>query len=117
MPEATGSTEVSGRRLDEAGDPGLHAHTRAIQAGRADNQNALAPILWSTSTFTAPSVQQARALAVDAHPTRFYTRYGNPTVKAFEDAVANLEGTESARAFRFGDGGAERCRDGVVLER
>ena len=107
MPEAIGETgrpEVSGRRLDEAGDPGLHAHTRAIQAGRADNQNALAPILWSTSTFTAPSVQQARALAVDAHPTRFYTRYGNPTVKAFEDAVACLEGTESARAFASGMG-------------
>ena len=83
---------------------GLHAHTRAIRAGRADNQNALAPILWATSTFTADSVSEARELAIDTHSTRFYTRYGNPTVKAFEDAVADLEGTESARAFASGMG-------------
>ena len=85
-------------------DAELHAHTRAIRAGRADNQNALAPILWATSTFTAASVAEARDLAVDTHSTRFYTRYGNPTVKAFEDVVADLEGTESARAFASGMG-------------
>ena len=86
------------------GSGGLHAHTRAILAGRADNENALAPILWATSTFTAATVDEARDLAVDTHSTRFYTRYGNPTVKAFEDAVADLEGTESARAFASGMG-------------
>lgn len=82
----------------------LHVHTRAIRSGRADNQNALAPILWATSTFTAASVAEARDSAVDTHSTRFYTRYGNPTVKAFEDVVADLEGTESARAFASGMG-------------
>ena len=91
------------------GDPGsdrggLHAHTRAIRAGRADNQNALAPILWATSTFTAASLDEAHSMAVDTHSTRFYTRYGNPGVRAFEDAVADLEGTESARAFASGMG-------------
>ena len=50
-------------------DAELHAHTRAIRAGRADNQNALAPILWATSTFTAASVTEARDLAVDTHST------------------------------------------------
>ena len=89
---------------DEPTTGGLHAHTRAIRAGRDDNQNALAPILWATSTFTAASVSEARDLAVDTHSTRFYTRYGNPTVKAFEDVVADLEGTESARAFASGMG-------------
>ena len=89
---------------EAAAGGGLHAHTRAIRAGRADNENALAPILWATSTFTAATVEEARDLAVDTHSTRFYTRYGNPTVKAFEDAVADLENTESARAFASGMG-------------
>ena len=83
---------------------GLHAQTRAIRAGRADNQNALAPILWATSTFTADTVSEAHDMAVDTHSSRFYSRYGNPTVKAFEETVADLEGTESARAFASGMG-------------
>ena len=82
----------------------MHAQTRAIRAGRADNQNALAPILWATSTFTADTVSEAHDMAIDTHSSRFYTRYGNPTVKAFEDAIADLEGTESARAFASGMG-------------
>ena len=90
--------------MPDASGGELHAQTRAIRAGRADNQNALAPILWATSTFTADSVAEARSLAVDTHSTRYYTRYGNPTVKAFEEAVADLEGTESARAFASGMG-------------
>ena len=85
-------------------DLGLHAQTRAIRAGRADNQNALAPLLWATSTFTADSVSEAHTRAVDTHSSRFYTRYGNPGVRAFEDAIADLEGTESARAFASGMG-------------
>ena len=87
----------------DSGD-GLHVQTRAIRAGRDDNQNALAPILWATSTFTADTVSEAHDMAVNTHSSRFYTRYGNPTVKAFEDAVADLEGTESARAFASGMG-------------
>ena len=83
---------------------GLHAHTRAIRAGRADNQEALAPILWATSTFTAATVEAAHEMAVDVHSSRYYSRYGNPGVRAFEDAIADLEGTESARAFASGMG-------------
>ena len=97
-------SDVPGAGAGSGGSGGLHAHTRAIRAGRADNENALAPILWATSTFIAATVDEARDLAVDTHSTRFYTRYGNPTVKAFEDAVADLEGTESARAFASGMG-------------
>ena len=87
---------------EPAGD--LHPDTRAIRAGRADNQEALAPILWATSTFSASSAAGARELAMDTHSSRYYTRYGNPGVRAFEDAIADLEGTESARAFASGMG-------------
>ena len=83
---------------------GLHPETRAIRAGRADNDRALAPILWATSTFVTPTVEEGRRLATSPGPSRFYSRYGNPTVRGFEEAVADLEGAEAARAFASGMG-------------
>ncbi len=82
----------------------LHPETRAIRAGRADNDTALAPILWATTTFVTPTVEEGRRMATMAGPNRFYSRYGNPTVRGFEDAIAELEGAESARAFASGMG-------------
>jgi cystathionine beta-lyase/cystathionine gamma-synthase len=82
----------------------LHPESRAIRAGRADNGTALAPILWATSTFVIPTVEEGRKLATATGAQRFYSRYGNPTVRAFEDAIAELEGAESARAFASGMG-------------
>jgi cystathionine beta-lyase/cystathionine gamma-synthase len=82
----------------------LHAESRAIRAGRADNDTALAPILWATTTFVTPTVEEGRRLATMAGANRFYSRYGNPTVRGFEDAIAELEGAETARAFASGMG-------------
>ena len=72
----------------------LHAETVAIRAGRKDNDTALAPILWATSTFVTPTVDEGRRMATQAGANRFYTRYGNPTVRGFEDAIAELEHAE-----------------------
>jgi cystathionine beta-lyase/cystathionine gamma-synthase len=82
----------------------LHPETRAIRAGRDDNDTALAPILWATTTFVTPTVEEGRRLATAVGSARFYSRYGNPTVAGFEDAVAQLEGAETARAFASGMG-------------
>src|SRR4051794_41600310 len=82
----------------------LHAETRAIRAGRADNDTALAPILWATTTFVTPTVAEGRRMATQVGAARFYSRYGNPTVAGFEDAIAQLEGAETARAFASGMG-------------
>jgi cystathionine beta-lyase/cystathionine gamma-synthase len=82
----------------------LHPETRAIRAGRADNDTALAPILWATTTFVTPTVEEGRRMATMAGPNRFYSRYGNPTVCGFEEAIAELEGAASARAFASGMG-------------
>jgi cystathionine beta-lyase/cystathionine gamma-synthase len=82
----------------------LHPETRAIRAGRADNDTALAPILWATTTFVTPTVEEGRRMATMAGANRFYSRYGNPTVQGFEDAIAELEGAETARAFASGMG-------------
>jgi cystathionine beta-lyase/cystathionine gamma-synthase len=84
--------------------PPVHPETTAIRAGRADNDTALAPILWATTTFVTPTVAEGQRLATSVGPNRFYTRYGNPTVNGFEAAIAELEGAETARAFASGMG-------------
>lgn len=78
--------------------------TKAIRAGRGESNGALAPPLWATTAFEPASIREARKFANQARPTHFYTRLGNPTVAAFEDAVAQLEGAESVRAFSSGMG-------------
>jgi len=92
-------------------EPEYRPDTRAIRAGRTDEDRALAPTIWASTTFTTESVAEGRALATSTDSARFYTRYGNPTVAAFESAVADLEGAEAARAFASGMGAVT----GVVL--
>jgi cystathionine beta-lyase/cystathionine gamma-synthase len=102
-------TDATPDKVDS--DAGLHPETRAIRAGRADNDTALAPILWATTTFVTPTVDEGRRMATEVGEARFYSRYGNPTVAGFEDAIAQLEGAETARAFASGMGAIS----GVVL--
>lgn len=85
-------------------DDALHLETIAIRGGRADNDTALAPILWATTTFVTPTVEDGRRMATVAGAPRFYSRYGNPTIGAFEAAIAEMEGAEAARAFASGMG-------------
>jgi cystathionine beta-lyase/cystathionine gamma-synthase len=82
----------------------LHADSVAIRAGRADNGTALAPILWGSSVFLTPSLAEARRMSTVPRGEQFYSRYSNPSVKAFEDAIAALEGAETALAFASGMG-------------
>jgi cystathionine beta-lyase/cystathionine gamma-synthase len=81
-----------------------HPETRAITSGRAADGSALSPTLWTSTAFETPSHAAAAKMAKTARPREFYARYGNPTVGAFEDAVASLEGAEAARAFSSGMG-------------
>lgn len=90
--------------VDQPVDLPMHPQTRAIRAGRADNDNALAPILWATTTFVTSSVDEGRRLATTPGVSHFYSRHGNPTVQGFEDVIAELEGAERARAFASGMG-------------
>jgi cystathionine beta-lyase/cystathionine gamma-synthase len=76
----------------------------AIRSGRVGDATSLSPVLWPTTTFVAPTVDDARRMATSVGADRFYSRYGNPTVSGFEDAIAELEGAEAARAFSSGMG-------------
>jgi methionine-gamma-lyase len=92
-----------------APDPKAHhadlaADTRLIRSGRRHNETALAPIVWASSTFVVPSIDDGRRMATTTDASRFYSRYSNPTVADFEEAVAELEGAEAARAFSSGMG-------------
>jgi methionine-gamma-lyase len=93
-------------RDDPAADPpsGCATDTQLIRSGRRHNGPALAPVVWASSTFVAPSIEEGRRMATTTGVSRFYSRYSNPTVADFEEAVAELEGAEAARAFSSGMG-------------
>ncbi|MEY2461563.1 MAG: O-succinylhomoserine sulfhydrylase [Acidimicrobiaceae bacterium] len=80
------------------------SETRAIRSGRTYNDSSLAPVLWPSTTYFNRSVDENFAIARSAHPSKFYSRNGSPTVLEFEDAVASLEGAEAALAFGSGMG-------------
>lgn len=89
-----------------APDPAGYSHpdTVAVLAGRRTGGPELAPTLFPTTTFRVPTLEAGRRMALDPAEGRYYSRNGNPTVQAFEEAVAELEGAESCRAFASGMG-------------
>jgi len=78
--------------------------TRAISSGRAANDRGLAVPIWATAVWESNSAEHAFDMAHSVGPDEFYSRHGNPTVSAFADAVAEIEGAEAALAFASGMG-------------
>ena len=77
--------------------------TTAITAGR-DDSGALAPSLTSSTTWSSSGLEESHQQAKAIHETKNYSRYANPTVEAFEHAIAELENTQTALAFASGMG-------------
>ncbi|MFL5760970.1 MAG: trans-sulfuration enzyme family protein [Thermomicrobiales bacterium] len=79
--------------------------TRAVHAGerapRPDFTPTTTPIYLSSS-FSYDSTDDLDAIFGNDREGYVYTRYGNPTTRAFEEAVANLEGTDESVAFASG---------------
>lgn len=90
--------------VNDISPPARHRSTAAITAGRSASGKALAPTLWTTSTWASAGVDDAERRATAVRDGGFYSRYGNPTVNDFEAAIAELEGAESAVAFGSGMG-------------
>ncbi len=84
--------------------PELQPSTRAICAGRAASGSSLAPALWATTTWESDGLVDANRRATGTRMGEFYSRYANPTVRSFEQAIASLEGAEDALAFSSGMG-------------
>jgi cystathionine beta-lyase/cystathionine gamma-synthase len=78
--------------------------TTAITAGRRASGSSLAPALWASTTWESSGLADAERRATGTRANEFYSRYANPTVRSFEDALAALEGAEDALAFASGMG-------------
>src|SRR5919206_1276859 len=87
--------------------------TRAVHAGECrtylatDGQpdGSLYPIstpVYLSTTFAHADIEQTDRVLGGEEPGYSYARYGNPTVAAFEEAMAALEG--GGRAFAFASG-------------
>ena len=101
------------------------AATKLVRGGvkRSANQET-AEALFMTSGFVYSSAEETAAAFRDEADVFVYSRYGNPTVKMFEERLALLEGAESCRATGSGMAavfGAMACQldagDRVVASR
>jgi cystathionine beta-lyase/cystathionine gamma-synthase len=87
-----------------ADEPTPHPYTTAVTAGRASSADSLAPVLYPSTTYTVAEVAEHAAMVGAPRSTKLYSRFGSPTVRDFEDAVAELEGAEAALAAASGMG-------------
>jgi cystathionine beta-lyase/cystathionine gamma-synthase len=78
--------------------------TTAVTSGRDASGDSLAPVLFPSTTYVVDQVADHVAMAGTARPTKYYSRFGSPTVRELEDAVAALEGAEAALAAASGMG-------------
>ncbi len=89
--------------------------TRAVHSGeRRANQNgndgSFYPIstpIYASTTFSHPNIETTDRVLGGEQEGYSYARYDNPTVRAFEEALASLEapdGVPGARAFAFASG-------------
>ncbi|HET9666698.1 MAG TPA: PLP-dependent transferase [Desertimonas sp.] len=78
--------------------------TKAVAAGRGQQGTSLTPPLWATSVWQTAGLDDTRKRATATRADNFYSRYANPTVRAFEEAIAELEDAEDALAFASGMG-------------
>ena len=78
--------------------------TRAVHGGIKRSQyGETAEALFLTQGFVYDSAEQAEARFIEAEPDEFvYARYGNPTVRMFEDRMASLQEMEDAFATASG---------------
>lgn len=75
----------------------VHAGTRRSQYGE------MSEAIFLTQGFVYDTAEQAEARFIETGPDEFiYARYGNPTVRMFEERIAAIEGTEDAFATASG---------------
>jgi O-succinylhomoserine sulfhydrylase len=78
--------------------------TRAVHAGtRRSQYGEVSEAIFMTQGFVYDSAEAAEQRFVKIEGDEFiYARYGNPTVKMFEDRLASLEGADAAFACASG---------------
>lgn len=87
----------------QSDEAGLHPETLAIRAGRETSQyREHSQSLQLTSSFTFDTAEEAAALFAGQVEGYTYSRFTNPTVSAFQQRLAALEGGERAIATSSG---------------
>ena len=84
-------------------DKTFHSDTLAVRAGqtRSAEQEHSEPI-FATSSYVFDSAAQAAARFADQEPGNVYSRFTNPTIRVFEERLAQMEGGESCVATSSG---------------
>jgi len=77
--------------------------TKAIREGyKASQEQEHSAAIFLTSSFTFDSAEQAAQRFAKEELGNVYSRFTNPTVEAFQDKLASLEGAESCLATASG---------------
>ena len=81
-----------------------NSRTRAVHGGiRRSQYGEVSEAIFLTQGFVYDSAEAAEARFIESGDDEFiYARYGNPTVKMFEERIASLEGAEDAFATASG---------------
>src|SRR3989337_2819188 len=77
--------------------------TRAVRAGQhRTNEGGNAEPIFATSSYVFKNAAEAAARFSGEKPGNIYSRFTNPTVRAFEERLAALEGGEKCVATASG---------------
>ena len=89
--------------------------TLAVRAGIERSQfNEHSEAMYLTSSFVFTSAAQAAARFANREPGNVYSRFSNPTVTAFQDRLAALEGAEMCVATSSGMSAILSCVMGLL---
>ena len=81
-----------------------NSKTRAVHSGTKRSQySELSEAIFLTQGFAYPDAETAEARFIESGEDEYiYARYGNPTVRMFEERIAAIEGAEDAFATASG---------------
>src|SRR5256886_3917614 len=80
----------------------LGPRTRAVHGRRGKRRGPIVTPIYASSTWALESARQGAEFATATAPEAYYTRWGNPTLRELEEALADLE--SGARALVTGSG-------------
>ena len=96
-------TDISSKKTGNSHTPGLS--TLSIWGGEQEHElyerSTQVPVVHSVS-FAYKDIDTWHKVALEQEPGHIYSRNTNPTVRAFEDKVKELEGAEAATSFSSG---------------
>ncbi|HTP16199.1 MAG TPA: aminotransferase class I/II-fold pyridoxal phosphate-dependent enzyme [Streptosporangiaceae bacterium] len=106
-PDSTAPDSTAPAGGKQVRQPGENTRAVHLPPPPAPAQRPLATPVYRTAAFAFGSATEYASLLADAVPGYSYSRIGNPTVEAFADAVAALEGVNlrapvAAQAFASG---------------